>query len=146
MKTAFRQENLSHIRTIFERETGVTLPRRRAASRAFRAAVPLAAALLLSAAALADVRFSSISGDELSLGAAYRGGGVIEIAVENRSDKELCFEDKLKLVRWSTGEEVPLSGDVSFTGGRFAPGEGGVMTADLSRACDVAALERRLGR
>ena len=64
---------------------------------------------------------------------------------ENRSDKSLQFQHQLKLMRWSTGEEIPpLSDRITFTGTDFAGHTSGTMTIDLSRAYDMAALEEPL--
>ena len=80
----------------------------------------------------ANSLFSSLSGDELSLSATYEGNGVISVQVENRSDKELNFQSKLKLMRWSTSEEVkPLSGKVSFSNTEIPANSSGTMVIDL---------------
>ena len=143
---SLNREHRQNIERIFEERTGVTL-RPRAVRRPVRLAVVLAAALvcLLTATAFSAGLFSSLAGDELSLSAAYEGDGLVTIQVENRSDKVLRFQSQLRLMRWSTAEEVePLSSDISFTGTEFGPHESGTMTIDLSRAYDVAALEEPL--
>ena len=90
----------------------------------------------------ANSLFSSLSGDELSLSATYEGNGVISVQVENRSDKELNFQSKLKLMRWSTSEEVkPLSGKVSFSNTEIPANSSGTMVIDLSDAYDISLLE-----
>ena len=70
----------------------------------------------------------------------------MSVTVENGSDKPLTFQPQLKLMRWSTAQEVePLpGGEVVFEDLRFAPRSEGVMTLDLSGAYDVAALEKPL--
>ena len=143
---SLNREHRRNIERIFEARTGVAL-RPRAIRRPVRLAVVLAAALvcLLTATAFSAGLFSSLAGDELSLSAAYEGDGLVTIQVENRSDKVLRIQPRLRLMRWSTAEEVePLSSDLSFTGTEFGPHESGTMTIDLSRAYDVAALEEPL--
>lgn len=98
-----------------------------------------------SMTALAVGLFSSLSGDELSLSAAYEGNGVVSVQVENRSDKEIHFQSELRLMRWSTGEEVkPLDGEVSFSNTRIPAHASGTMVIDLSEAYDIALLETPL--
>ena len=95
--------------------------------------------------ALAGNLFSSLSGDDLSLSVAYEGNGVVSIRVENKSDKELHFQDALKLMRWSTGEEVkPLTGKVSFSNTEIPAHSRKTMVIDLSKAYDIALLETPL--
>lgn len=86
--------------------------------------------------------FSSLSGDELSLSATYEGNGVVSVQVENSSNKELHFQSDLKLMRWSTGEEIkPLSGKVSFSNTEIPANSSGTMVIDLSDAYDMSLLE-----
>ena len=142
----FHREHREHIQEIFERKTGVKLrPERR--RRPVRAAALAAALLLLclTATAVGASLFSGLEGDDLSLGAVYEGGGVVTIQVENRSDKVLEFQRQLKLMRWSTGEEVPsLGGEVAFEGVKIAPHASGTMTLDLNGAYDLELLEEPL--
>ena len=42
------------------------------------------------------ILFNNISGDDLSFRACYAGKGIVEITVENDSDKNLSFQPKLK--------------------------------------------------
>ena len=91
--------------------------------------------------------FSSLSGDDpyLFLSADYEGNGVVFVHVENRSDKDLHFQPTLKLMRWSTGEEVePLSGNVSIRNTKIPAHSSGTMVIDLSEAYDMALLETPL--
>lgn len=89
--------------------------------------------------------FSSLAGDELSLCADYQGNGLVSITVENKSEKVLKFQPQLKLMRWSTGEEIqPDSDDIVFTSTEIQPHTSGVMTIDLSQAYDIALLEQPL--
>lgn len=104
----------------------------------------VAAILALGLVACAPMLFSSISGDDLSLGAKYVGNGIVEITVENRSAKVLNFQPKLKLQRWSDGEEIPAKGKVTFKNTQFGPKSSGVMTVDLSEAYDLDELETPL--
>ncbi|WP_312279240.1 hypothetical protein [Oscillibacter sp.] len=144
---SFSKTNLQNIKGIFEEKTGVELPSRRTLRRPVRAAVILAAALVCCflLAAFAVNLFSSLSGDDVGFSAAYEGNGIVSIVVENRSDKALAFQPKLKLMRWSTGEEIAqISDDVVFTGTKITANSSGTMTIDLSNAYDTNALEEPL--
>lgn len=145
--TTFNQNNLKHIRELFQSGTGVELPSRRRVRRPARTAALLAAALILclTATAFACGLFSSLAGDELGLSATYEGEGIISILVENRSDKDLRFQPVLKLMRWTTGEEIkPLSDAVSFRDTEIPARSSGTMTIDLSAAYDMGRLEEPL--
>lgn len=144
---SFHKENRDHIKAIFQERTGVELTRRRWAGRAVRVAAVAAAVLACcTVTALAANRlFSSLDGDDLALSAVYEGDGIVTVQVENRSGKALHFQKALKLMRWTTGEEIaPASGDVTFTGTEIEPHSSGVMTIDLSGAYDIGALEQPL--
>lgn len=104
----------------------------------------VAAAILcfFTMTAFAISLFSSLSGDDLSLSATYEGNGVVSVQVENRSNKELDFQSVLKLMRWSTSEEVePLSEKVSFSNTEIPANSSGTMVIDLSGAYDMLLLE-----
>lgn len=140
----FYRTHLNNIKRIFEEKTGVTVTARKAVRPPVRTLAILAAAIACIAAttAFAASLFSSLSGDDLGLSATYEGDGIVSVHVENRSDKELRFEPVLKLMQWSTGEEVPaLQGDVSFSGTDIPAHSDGTMTIDLSEAYDMALLE-----
>lgn len=141
----FTPERLSHIERRFCEKAGLPyVPRRR---RPVRTALVLAAALcLLSLTVFAAGLFSPLHGDALSLSARYEGDGIVSVTVENGSDKPLTFQPQLKLMRWSTAQEVePLpGGEVDFETLQFAPHSEGVMTLDLSHAYDLEALEEPL--
>ena len=141
----FTPDRLSHIERRFCEKAGLPyVPRRR---RPVRTALVLAAALcLLSLTVFAAGLFSPLDGDALSLSARYEGDGIVSVTVENGSDKPLTFQPQLKLMRWSTAQEVePLpGGEVDFETLQFAPHSEGVMTLDLSHAYDLEALEEPL--
>lgn len=145
---SFSEENYRNIQSLFTEKTGVPLRKRRAACAApFVLAAAVLAALLTVTALAADL-FSPLAGDDLALGAVYEGDGVVSVHVENRSDKELKFQGQLRLLRWDTSEEIaPKRGAaVRFANTAFAPHTEGVMTLDLSRAYDLAALDEPLAQ
>lgn len=101
--------------------------------------------LVLAGSVVAAEYFSSLSGDELALRAEYQGNGIVTIYVENQSDKNLTFEKKLKLMQWSTGEEItPISQSLQMDNTEFSAEASGVMTIDISQMYDISALEEPL--
>lgn len=140
---AFRSRNLHRIKNIFRERTGVELPVTPTGRSLGKAVLLVAAAVCaLMATALGYGLFSSLEGDDLAFRSAYEGGGIVVIEVENRSEKPLHFQERLKLMRWTTGEELEARGAVFFSGTEIAPGATGTMTVDLSAAYDIAALEQ----
>lgn len=143
---SYNKAKLQNIKDIFEKKTGIDLEagQRR---HPFKRAIAVAAVMVccLSMTAFAASQFSSLSGDDLALSATYEGNGIVSIQIENRSDKEINFQPRLKLMRWSTSEEiVPVSDDITFSGTNFDAHTGGTMTVDISRAYDMDALEQPL--
>lgn len=141
---SFSKTNLKNIKGIFEEKTGVELtPRRRPVGVAVLVAAVMVCCLTITAFAVS--LFSSLDGDDLSLSATYEGNGLVSIQVENRSNKNLNFQPRLKLMRWSTNEEiVPTSGETVFSGTEFGAHTSGVMTVDLSQAYNLDVLEQPL--
>lgn len=113
-------------------------------SKKWLALLLVAAILALGLIACAPILFNSISGDDLSFRACYAGKGIVEITVENNSDKNLSFQPKLKLKRWSDGSEIPAHGKILFQNTQIAPASSGVMTVDLSSAYNLDELETPL--
>lgn len=144
---SFNRNHLQNIRDIFENKTGVKLSSRKLVRHPGRTGMVLVAvfACFFTITAFAMSLFPSLSGDDLGLTATYEGNGVVAIQVENRSDKELNFQSRLKLMRWSTSEEVmPTSNNVTFSGTNFAAHSSGIMTIDISNTYDMELLEQPL--
>lgn len=143
---SFNKANLQNIKHIFEEKTGVDLDVRQ--HRHPGKAVMLVTAIFLfslTMTAFAFRIFSPLSGDDLHLCAAYDGDGIVSIQVENRSDKPLRFQKQLKLMLWSSGQEIePVSDRIVFGRTDFEAHTNGVMTIDLSKAYDMGFLEQPL--
>ena len=143
------KRNLRNIRCIFEEKTGMDLnPAHHQRSFPVRKLWVLAAAVVCCLGMLAFTcpLFSSLDGDELALSGTYEGDGIVSIQVENRSNKQLRFQNQTKLMRWVTAEELPeLGGEAVFENTDFEPHSIGTMTIDLSNAYDVQALEESHG-
>lgn len=138
------KQNLRNIKCIFEEKTGVDLnPAHRMGRKVPVRKLTLAAAVLICCLALTAFTyplFSSLDGDELALKGSYLGEGIVSVFVENKSDKVLQFQNKVKLVSWNDGE-VEVHGKVSLENTRFEPHSSGTMTVDLSQAYDIETLE-----
>lgn len=144
---SFRKSNLQNIKNIFEKKTGVELENAPVWRYPIKKYVVIAAVLVCSftMTAFAASLFSSLSGDDLSLSSTYEGNGIVSIQVENKSDKDLNFQKQLKLMRWSTSEEIaPLSDNIIFENTEIKANTSGTMTIDLSAAYDFSVLEQPL--
>lgn len=144
MKT-FDQNNLEHIKAIFEAKTGVELEKR-SPRRKFRTALLLAAVLccLTVSVVATPGLFSVLDGDDLTLSSEYEGEGIVSIQVENRSDRDLEFQPQLRLSRWSTSEEIKAKGPVHFENTNVPARSTRTMIVDLSQAYDMEKLEQAL--
>ena len=148
----FNREHKTRIQGIFEEKTGTALRsgRKTSAQNLFHRRFALMLALVLvccfTTGGLAVSRFSSLEEDDLALVAVYEGDGIVQITVQNRSDKDLDFEEQLKVMQWNTSKEVEPKedGDVIFLGTSIPAGETGTMTINLSLAYDVKLLETPL--
>ena len=145
------EQNLEHIRAIFRTRTGVEIPqrgRRRLGRTALRLAATMGTLFLLcSLTVFGYSMFSAIDSESLGFRAFYLGQGRFRIYVGNESDKELVFQEKLKLMRWSTAQEVEGEPEKAvFEGTRIAPHTEGILSVDLSAAYDIGLLEQELGQ
>lgn len=148
----FKKQNSEHIKAIFEARTGVELPEGRRAGkplwrRGMKLAVTMAALFCVcSLSVFGYSMFSAIDSESLGFRAFYLGEGRFRIYVGNASDKELVFQEKLKLMRWATAEEVEGDSDkILFEGLRIEPHTEGILSIDLSQAYDIGLLEQELG-
>ena len=145
--TSFNKSKRQNIKRIFEEKTGVDLTSRRTmrSPAAITAVLAVVLVCFLSLSAFAFGVFSSLAGDELSFSATYEGNGLVSVVVKNESDKNLVFQPALKLMLWSTGEEIaPVSHNVIFMGTKIPADSSGTMRIDLSGAYDIEMLEKPL--
>lgn len=142
------RQNRKNIQAMIEERTGVSLcvKQRRSRYRAQYAAIAAACIIgMVTLSAYAYVKFSSLDGDQVGFGAVYQGGGRFEIVVENASDRILELEDRVKVMQWSTGEEV--EGDrskIKMSGLSIEPHSQGIVSIDLSEGYDLEAMASRL--
>ena len=139
----FRPHNLEHIQARFEAQTGVTLPRRRPVRRIWRTAALVAVvAALLTVTAFGAGLFPAQAADDLHFSAVYEGDGLIQLQVENGSGQDLRLQPQVKLLRWTTGQEVPsLSGSPTFSSTEVPAHSTQSLTVDLSQAYNFDTLE-----
>lgn len=144
----YSRENLRAIQTIVQEKTGaVILPGGKPAEHKIRQMALLAGSLLclVSLSAFAYAKFSDLNGDMAGFVAAYQGDGRFKIVIINDSDKELELQDKVKVMQWSTSEEVEGdSGKIRMSGLTIAPHSQGVVSIDISEGYDVEAMEENL--
>lgn len=96
--------------------------------------------MLFTLTAFSYSLFSGIDGDELSLNTNYKGNGVVEITVENLANKNLQFNETIRLELWSTSEQIFKSEqDMPI----IKSGESSVITIEIPQEY-VVALEEPL--
>lgn len=95
--------------------------------------------------AFAYAKFSDLNGDVAGFAPAYQSDGSFEIVIIKESDKELKLQDKVKVMQWSTTEEVEGdTGKIRMSGLTIAPHFQGVFSIDISEGYDVRAMEENL--
>lgn len=98
---------------------------------------------ILSLCAFSFTYFSSAAGDNLILTATYAGEGVVLAKIENQADRDLKLEPNIKLLYYSTGEEITSSGAAPILTGLTIPANSTqTVRIDLRLSYDIAALEQ----
>lgn len=144
----YSKKNLQAIQAIVQKKTGaVIVPDRKPAGYKIKRMALLACSLscFIILCAFAYVKFSDLNGDRAGFAPVYRGDGKFEIVVYNDSDKELKLQNKVKVMQWSTGEEV--EGDrakIKMSSTTIAPHSEGIVYIDISEGYDVKAMEENL--
>lgn len=140
----FTKQNFHNIQCIFEEKTGVDLNPAHRGRRFPRRKLMLIAAVLACGMLLAScsyLLFSPLYEDALSLSGSYENG-VVSVQVVNGSEKNLRFQEQVKLMSWKNGEIPAGEGKVHFENTVFPPHSSGTMTIDLSEAYPMAEMER----
>lgn len=145
----FTQKNMDGIKSVIQDRCGVKMHKTPPAKRPLKRCVLSAACLVcfMALSAFAYYKFNCLTGDNLALNSEYKGGGKFEITVDNLSDHELRLQDKVKVMRWSTGEAV--EGDperIHLDGGVIEPHSTGTVTVDISDGYDVEAMKKSIGK
>lgn len=99
----------------------------------------------LALSAFAYSKFSSIAGDEVVFCSVYRGDGIFEITITNSSDRDLELQEQVKVMRWSSAEEVQGNADkILFENMKIEAHSEGTVMIDLSEGYNIAELEEPL--
>lgn len=144
----YSRRHLENIQTIIQDRTGVPVAANsRTTVHGARHVVVMVCCLLCLGvlSAFAYMKFSGPDGDKAGFGAAYQGEGRFEIVVVNNSDRELKLQDKVKVMQWSTSQEV--EGDrekIRMTGRAIPPHSQGIVYIDIAEGYDVEAMEKDL--
>lgn len=150
-----KQDNLYHIKRIFERKTGTRLmplclrqederDEKKASSKKIPAAALIAAvaAVFVLLSAFAVTIFSARAGDSLTITASYYGSGIVWLEVTNQSDRDLKLEPKINLYYYSTQKPVKKTGEEPYIDNLTIPANSTEkVRVDLRRTYDVEALE-----
>lgn len=144
----YSRKSLKNIQTIVQEKTGVeiTANRKLAGYKTRQMALVSGCLLcLVMLCAFAYGKFSSLNGDDVGFASAYQGDGRFEIVVINYSDKELKLQDNVKVMQWSTSEEVEGDSEkITMSGLKIAPHSQGIVIIDISEGYDVGAMEENL--
>ena len=144
----YSRKNLRAIQAIVQEKTGAAIvPDRKLDGHKIRQMALLAGSLLcfVTLCAFAYAKFSDLNGDVVGFAPAYQGDGRFEIVITNESDRELKLQDKIKVMQWSTGEEVEGdSGKIRMSGLTIAPHSQEIVSIDISEGYDVEAMKENL--
>lgn len=141
-----KEENRRNIRNLFAEKTGVGIKDEDRGRVSLKALCAVAAgAFLLILPAFAYSKFSGLDGDELGIGSVYLGNGIVAVTVTNYSDRNLVFEEQLKVMQWKDAVEIAGDGEkVRYENMEVPPHATTVMRIDLSEAYDISRLEQPL--
>lgn len=143
----FGKSNIENIINIFEEKTGTKLEKPRSKVHPLKCIIAFAVlfCLNLGISVFAGEMLTPLDSDDLSFSSVYEGNGIISVRIQNESDNDLVIQSKLKLMRWTTGEEIePLNDSIAFSGRKIKAHSTGVVTIDISKAYDIEMLEQPL--
>lgn len=144
----YNKQRLNNICSIFEEQTGISVAEKRCnyfygAKRIVAVAGMMISILTLSAFAYS--KFSSIDGDDVGFKPIYKGNGVFEITISNFSDRDLKLQEQVKLMRWSTAEEVQGDSDkIVMENVKVEANSEETIVINLSEGYNIAELEKAL--
>lgn len=103
--------------------------------------------VILSLTAFTFNIFSGLVGDELALSSKYLENGIVEITIENRSEKTLHMKDEIKIMQWTTAKEIlPINNGkkLELDMPKIKPNETEIIKIDLNETFDIELLETPL--
>lgn len=142
----YNEIHLKNIKSIIRTQTNVNFKEETNCNSVFRYATLVASIIcIISLSAFASYKLNALRGDELALSSLYLGDGKCEIIITNLSQYKLDLQKDIKLMQWSTGEEVVgKKGDIHVSTKAIAAGETGVVYIDISDAYDVDQIKNNL--
>lgn len=144
----YNKQRLNNICSIFEEQTGICVAAKRCdysyeAKRIVAVVGMMFSILTLSAFAYS--KFSSIDGDDVGFKSIYKGDGIFEITISNFSDRDLKLQEQVKLMRWSTAEEVKGDSDrIVMENIKVEANSEETIVINLSEGYNIAELEKAL--
>lgn len=90
--------------------------------------------------------FSGLKGDQLKLSSEYKSNGLVEISITNLSNKNLKLQNEIKLMKFSTAEEIPLINNKKpkIKMPLIKPNGTSIIKLDLSETYNINELEKPL--
>lgn len=144
----YSRKNLKAIQAIVQEKTGAAIvPDRKPAGHKIRQMALMAGSLLclVMLCSFAYAKFSDLNGDVAVFAPAYQGDGKFEIIIINESDRELKLQDRVKVMQWSTSEEVEGDNEkITMSGLTIAPHSQGIVSIDISEGYDTKVMEENL--
>lgn len=144
----YSKKSLTKIQAIVQEKTGAAVTSNRKLAGYKTRKMALSAGCLWCFAmlcAFAYAKFSHLDGDVAGFSSAYQGDGRFEVVVMNYSDRELKLQDNVRILQWSTGEDVEGDSEkIRMSGLTIAPHSQGIVTIDISEGYDVGAMEENL--
>ncbi len=144
----YSRKNLKAIQTIVQNRTGAAIAPGGGPHGYQIRKLALSLCCLLCFVALCAfsyAKFSALDSEKAGFGCVYQGNGKFEVVVANDSDRELKLQDKVKVMQWSTSEEVEGDkGKIKMDTLTIAPHSQGILSIDISEGYDVDAMEANL--
>ena len=144
----YNKQRLGNIHAIFEERTGICIAEKRCnyscGAKRVAAVVGMMFSILTLSAFVCS-KFSSLDGDDLGFKPVYKGDGVFEITISNFSDRDLKLQEQVKLMRWSSAEEVHGCSDkIKFENIKIEANSEGTIVIDLSEGYNIVELATAL--
>lgn len=144
----YNRKNLRNIQMIIQNKTGISVSSdKKIKVYKIRKIAFLTGCLLclVPLCAYTYEKFSDLKGDRAGFASVYKGDGRFEIVIMNYSDKELDLQDNVKVMQWSTGEEVEGNNKkIKMEMPTIAPHSEGVALIDISEGYDVETMMENL--
>ena len=144
----YNKQRLNNICSICEEQTGVSATKKRCdyackAKRIVAVVGMMFSVFILSAFAYS--KFSSLDGDDVGFKSVYKGEGIFEITISNYANRDLKLQEQVKLMRWSTAEEVQGDADkIVMENPKIKANSEETIVINLSEGYNITELENEL--